>query len=89
MQELELLQQKLKQLLDLYSASKAENEVLRRKLSQQESNLKQQQALINTHEQALKLKSVADAAKQSASHEQLSQHIDAVIKLIDQNIAKL
>ncbi len=89
MQELEILQQKLHQLIKSYLALAAERNTLQQKLHRQEQTLKQQAEQISQLEQRLQLKSVADAAAGTPDQAALKEHLDAVIKLIDQNIAKL
>jgi len=89
MQDLEILQQKLRQLLNAYSALKADHAVLQQKLDNMDARLREQKNKIDEQTQALQRKSLIDAAHHVEDQEKLKQNLDAIIQLIDQYIAKL
>lgn len=89
MQELEVLRQKLNQLIKAYSTLRSEKEALVQKRKRLENELQQHKEMVTALELELQLKSVAGAATGTDEKEALKQHLDAVIKLIDQNIIKL
>jgi|GEM_PF-1778635 len=92
MKELELLQQRLEQLIRRFTALQAEKERMDKALARQAEIISGQQETINRLEQELQLKTVAGSVAGTASpaeKEQLKQHLDQVIREIEKNIELL
>lgn len=90
MKELELLQQKLEQLLKRYAALQANVSRLEKINSRQAAVIEEQQAKMDTLQKELQLKSVALSANYTGSDkEQLRQHLDKVIIEIEKNLELL
>ncbi len=91
MQEIELLQQKLNQLIKQYIALQADHKSLSKQLSQQQGQLQEQAQQIALLEQKLKFTSVAQSAGVVAEEqkEQLKAQLSHLIQEIDRNIELL
>ena len=90
MKELELLQQKLEQLLKQYAAVQANASRLEKINSRQTAVIEEQQTKIETLQKELQLKSVVLSATYTGSDkEQLKQHLDQVINEIEKNLELL
>lgn len=92
MKELELLQQKLEQLIKRFSALQAEKEKWEQAGMRQAEIITALQTRIDTLESELQLKSVALSASgkhTESDKEQLKQHLDKVIREIEKNIELL
>lgn len=92
MKELELLQQKLEQLIKRFTALQAEKERLEQAGQKQAGIISELQAKIAALESELQLKSVALSASGSHSEEEkqkLKIHLDRVIREIEKNIELL
>lgn len=90
MKELELLQQKLEQLLKQYAAVQANASRLEKINSRQTAVIEEQQTKIETLQKELQLKSVVLSATYTGSDkEQLKQHLDQVITEIEKNLELL
>jgi hypothetical protein len=90
MKELELLQQKLEQLLKRYAALQANASRLEKMNSRQAAVIEEQQTKIETLQKELQLNSVALSATYTGSDkDQLKQHLDKVIIEIEKNLELL
>jgi cysteine sulfinate desulfinase/cysteine desulfurase-like protein len=90
MKELELLQQKLEQLLKRYAALQANVSRLEKTNARQAVVIEEQQTKIETLQKELQLKSVALSATYTGSDkDQLKQHLDKVIIEIEKNLELL
>jgi hypothetical protein len=91
MKELELLQEKLQQLLKHHSAVQSDLERLKKTNEKQSALIEQQKTELEKLQQELKLKSVAFSAGGSTEEdkEKLKQHLDSVIREIEKNIDSL
>jgi phage host-nuclease inhibitor protein Gam len=90
MKELELLQQKLEQLLKRYAALQANASRLEKINSRQAAVIEEQQTKIETLQKELQLNSVALSATYTGSDkDQLKQHLDKVIIEIEKNLELL
>ncbi|MFA6056961.1 MAG: hypothetical protein WC756_02090 [Taibaiella sp.] len=90
MKELELLQQKLEQLLKQYAAVQANASRLEKINSRQAAVIEEQQTKMETLQKELQLKSVVLSATYTGSDkEQLKQHLDQVITEIEKNLELL
>lgn len=92
MKELELLQQKLEQLMKHFSASQAEKERLEKANVRQAAIIAGQEEKIAALETELQLKSVALSAggiHTEAEKQKLKVHLDKVIRTIEKNIELL
>jgi hypothetical protein len=90
MKELELLQQKLEQLLKQYAAVQANASRLEKINSRQAAVIEEQQTKIEILQKELQLKSVVLSATYTGSDkEQLKQHLDQVITEIERNLELL
>jgi hypothetical protein len=91
MQEIELLQQKLNQLIKQYIALQADHRSLSKQLTQQQGQLQEQAQQIALLEQKLKFTSVVQSAGVVAEEqkEQLKTQLCHLIQEIDRNIELL
>lgn len=92
MKELELLQQKLEQLIKRFAALQAEKEKLELAGQRQAGIITELKARITTLESDLQLKSVAISASGHYSEEEkqeLKMHLDRVIREIEKNLELL
>jgi hypothetical protein len=91
MKELELLQEKLQQLLKHHSAVQSDLERLKKTNEKQSALIEQQKTELEKLQQELKLKSVAFSTGGSTEEdkEKLKQHLDSVIREIEKNIDSL
>lgn len=90
MKELELLQQKLEQLLKNYAALQARAKRMEADHARQAVLIEEKQAKIETLQKELQLKSVAISATFSITEkDQLKQHLDQVISEIEKNLELL
>lgn len=91
MKELELLQEKLQQLLKHHNAVQSDLDRLKKINEKQAALIEQQKTEIEKAQQELTLKSVAFSAGSSmeGDKEKLKQHLDLVIREIEKNIESL
>ncbi len=89
MHELELLQQKLDQLLKRFASALADKERLEKTIAQQLLTIEQQQERIDNQEEELRARGVADSAYTDRDREKLKKHLDKVIQAIEKNIELL
>lgn len=91
MKELELLQQKLEQLLKHYAALQADKERMGKTIDKQAAIIHGQREKLESLETELKLKSVALSAggTDNDQKENLKKHLDDVIREIERNIEML
>lgn len=92
MKELELLQQRLEQLMKHFAAAQAEKERLEKNNLRQAALISEQEKTITKLETALQLKSVAISTAGAHTEEekqQLKAHLDKVIRVIEKNIELL
>jgi len=90
MKELELLQEKLQQLLKHHNAVQLDLDRLKKINDKQSALIEQQKAEIEEVRKELTLKSVAfSAGNTDTNKEKLKQHLDLVIREIEKNIESL
>jgi chromosome segregation ATPase len=91
MKELELLQQKVEQLIKQYTALKAEHERLNKKFEKQSTMLFQREEELKNTQEELKWQSVTQAATSltSEAKEKLKLHLEQIISEIEKNIEML
>ncbi|KAA5536569.1 hypothetical protein F0919_02555 [Taibaiella lutea] len=90
MKELELLQEKLQQLLKHHNAVQSDLDRLKKINEKQSALIEQQKTEIVKVQQELTLKSVAySAGSMEGDKEKLKQHLDLVIREIEKNIESL
>lgn len=92
MKELELLQQKLEQLLKLFAASQADKERMEKANTRQAAVIAAQEEKIAALEQELQLRSVARSANGLLADDEkqrLKDHLDKLIQTIEKNIELL
>jgi uncharacterized membrane protein (DUF106 family) len=90
MKELELLQERLRDLLKQYIAMKSDMERLRKTNEKHLATIAQQQHAIENVQKELQAKAVVLSASSIIDHkEDLKQHLDQVIREIEKNIESL
>lgn len=91
MKELELLQQKLDQLIKRLAALQGEKDRLEQTCDRHAATISEQQEKIGALENALRLKSVAlsASAAPTGDKDQLKAHLNRVIREIEKNIEQL
>jgi hypothetical protein len=90
MKELELLQQKLEQLLKSYATLQARAKRMEQDNARQATVIDEKQAKIELLQKELQLKSIAISATFSTTEkDQLKQHLDQVISEIEKNLELL
>lgn len=90
MKELELLQDKLQQLLKHHNAVQSDLDRLKKINEKQTALIEQQKAELDQVRQELTLKAVAlSASGFDGNKEDLKQHLDLVIREIEKNIESL
>ncbi|HEY0298583.1 MAG TPA: hypothetical protein VGB84_05115 [Arachidicoccus sp.] len=90
MKELELLQERLQQLIKQYAALKADADRLKKANDKQAAIIADQQNTIEEVQRELQRKAVIlSASDAEAEKENLKQHLDRVIRELEKNIESL